>query len=159
MIPEKGDGARGLVAIKSCGQLKSSTNKVKPLRPTILQSSQRALGTVTVHTVSVAKKVACLIRGQSLPRAGNRCAAVVKPQSRMWRNAAPKPAQDLMAIRAWRRVLFAFRRAGCQAVHLIEQLVRCLNAVLQTFVLGASYVDLGIAAAKLEPCATSPAHH
>jgi hypothetical protein len=64
-----------------------------------------------------------------------------------------------MVIWAWRRALFAFRRARCQAVHLIDQLARGLNAVLQAFVLRASYIDVGIAATKLEPCATFPAHH
>jgi hypothetical protein len=61
--------------------------------------------------------------------------------------------------RAWRRLLLAFRRTGGQAVHLIDQLARGLNTVLQGFVLRASYVDVGIAATKLEPCATFPARH
>ena len=74
-------------------------------------------------------------------------------------DAAPNPAQGLMAIWAWRRALSAFRRTGCQAVHLIDQLARGLNTVLQGFVLRASYVDVGIAPTKLEPCATFPAHH
>jgi len=64
-----------------------------------------------------------------------------------------------MAIWAWRRTLFAFRRIGCQAMYLIDQLARGLNTVLQAFVLRASYVDVGIAPTKLEPCATSAAHH
>jgi hypothetical protein len=64
-----------------------------------------------------------------------------------------------MAIWAGRRALFAFRRIGCQAVHLVDRLACRLNTVLQAFVLRASYVDLGIAPTKLEPCTTSPAHH
>jgi len=48
-------------------------------------------------------------------------------------------------IWALRRDLSAFRRIGCQAVHLIDQLARGLNTVLQAFVLRASYVDVGIA--------------
>jgi hypothetical protein len=85
----------------------------------------------------------------------------VKRQSPMWRrqDAAPNPGQGLMVIWALRRDLSAFRRIGCQAVHLIDQLARGLNTVLQAFVLRASYVDVGIAPTKLEPCATSPAHH
>jgi hypothetical protein len=89
-------------------------------------------------------------------RAKNQC-AVGHPQMRQ--DAAPNPGQGLVAIWAWRRALFAFRRAGCQAVHLIDQLARGLDAVLQAFILRASYVDLSIAPTKLEPCATSPAHH
>jgi hypothetical protein len=44
-------------------------------------------------------------------------------------------------------------------VHLVDQLDRGLDAVLQAFVLRASYVDLGIAPTELEPSATTPAHH
>jgi hypothetical protein len=86
---------------------------------------------------------------------------LVKRQSRMWRrqHTAPNPGQGLMVIWAWRRALFAFRRTRCEAVHLIDQLDRGLNAVLQAFALRASYVDLGITPTKLEPCATAPAHH
>lgn len=44
-------------------------------------------------------------------------------------------------------------------MYLIDQLARGLDTVLQAFVLRASYVDVGIAPTKLEPCASAPAHH
>ena len=66
MIPEKGDGASGLVVIKSCGQPKSSTNKVKSLRPKDHLPSQRdsCARSVTSHSLC-RKEGECLIRDVS----------------------------------------------------------------------------------------------
>ena len=72
---------------------------------------------------------------------------------------APIPHQPLTATRAWCRNFPAFGGTGRQTLHLIDQLARGLNTVLQAFALRASYVDMGIAPTKLEPCVTSSEHH
>ena len=74
------------------------------------------LGAPSPHTVSVAKKATCLTRDVS----GLLRAISARWVSRGFADAAPNPGQGLMVIWAWRRALFAFRRAGCQAVHLID---------------------------------------